>query len=347
MNSRTLHESNPIGQDRLDLLRTTAGAGPVLILTHDNPDPDALAAGVALSTLLKSAWDVSSRLIYSGVVARAENRAMLARLTPEWKLSVQLPHLEQYSAVALVDTQPGAGNNRLPEDYAPHIVFDHHKPIREHMASVRYADVRPEIGATVTLLYQHLEAAGIEPDVTLATAKFYGLKTDTRGLWRGASPADEAVYVKLLRRIDRKKLSHIEQAGLSQDYFAAFNRGLEAAHLHGPSVFANLGHLSQPDLTAEIADLLIRLESAQTALCVGRHSDTLYMSLRTKRAAPEAEALIQHVVVGLGTAGGHGRMAGGQVSLADRESTQLTDEIMRRFLSVTDAPSAGTPLLAE
>ncbi len=347
MSSRGLRDTNPIGPNELARLRSVAGAGPVLILTHDNPDPDALAAGLALSVLLREAWEVPSRLIYSGVVLRAENRAMLTELTPVWEYRDHLPDLEQYSAVALVDTQPGAGNNRLPLDFSPHIVFDHHKPIREYMAAVRYADVRPNIGSTATMLYQHLEAAGIEPDVTLATAMFYGLKADTRGLWRGAAPADETVYVKLLRRIDRKKLSSIEQAGLSREYFRAFNRGLRAAQLHGPSVVAHLGHINQPDLTAEISDLLVRLESATTVLCTGCHDDVLYLSLRTKRRTPEAEALIQKIVDGLGKAGGHGRMAGGQVSLTDHDADQLVDEIVARFLRVSRAPNAGTPLLAE
>ena len=54
---------NPIDQDNLTRLRTAAGSGPVLILTHNNPDPDALASGTALSTLLKEAWGIPSHLL--------------------------------------------------------------------------------------------------------------------------------------------------------------------------------------------------------------------------------------------------------------------------------------------
>ena len=82
-----LAKNNSLDQNRLAQLRTTAGSGPVLILTHDNPDPDALASGKAFATLLKSAWNIPSRLLYSGLVQRAENRAMLNLLTPEWEHS--------------------------------------------------------------------------------------------------------------------------------------------------------------------------------------------------------------------------------------------------------------------
>ena len=89
--------TNPIDQSQLEKLRTTAGNGPVLILTHDNPDPDGLASGKALSTLLREAWDIPSQLIYSGLVARAENHVMLDRLTPDLSRgdSEELPEMQR------------------------------------------------------------------------------------------------------------------------------------------------------------------------------------------------------------------------------------------------------------
>ena len=237
-------------QNLLDQLRRAAGTGPVLILTHDNPDPDALASGKAFATLLKSVWNIPSRLLYSGLVLRAENRALLELLTPEWEHSDTVDDLDRYSAVALIDTQPRAGNNRLPISTIPQIVIDHHLPMRETLGHVPYADVQPEIGATVTLLDQYLEAAGIVPDSDLATAMFYGLKTDTRGLSRGTSSADTAVYFRLLDQIDHGKLIQIEQAGLSQEYYRAFSQGLHAAQVYDQSIVANLGPMHRPDLAA-------------------------------------------------------------------------------------------------
>jgi nanoRNase/pAp phosphatase (c-di-AMP/oligoRNAs hydrolase) len=229
-----------IDQNRLDQLKRVAGDGPVLILTHDNPDPDALASGQALATLLKSAWNIPSRLCYSGLVLRAENRALLNLLTPEWEQVEAPSDLDHYSAVALVDTQPEAGNNRLPSSTIPQIVIDHHHPLRYSLDKVAYGDVRPDIGSTVTLLDQYLEAARIVPDADLATAMFYGLKTDTRGLSRGTTEADIAVYLKLLSQIDHSKLIQIEQAGLLPIYFRAFNKGLQAARVYSHSVVADL-----------------------------------------------------------------------------------------------------------
>jgi nanoRNase/pAp phosphatase (c-di-AMP/oligoRNAs hydrolase) len=46
---------NPITTDHLVQLRAAADPGPVLILTHDNPDPDGMTAGASLSILLEAA----------------------------------------------------------------------------------------------------------------------------------------------------------------------------------------------------------------------------------------------------------------------------------------------------
>ena len=345
MSNLIIKLKNPITQTHLEKLRAVAGNGPVLILTHDNPDPDSLASGKALATLLKEAWGIPSRLVYSGLVARAENYAMLKRLTPEWEHSDALPDPKQYSAVAQVDTQPGAGNNRLDSIQSKHIVIDHHYPIREMIDAVSYADVRTETGATVTMVYQYLEAAGIQPDPILATALFYGLKTDTRSLSRGASPADEVAFVNLLHHLDQQELSDVELASLSREYFRAFNRGLHATRLHGQVTITRLGLMEQPDFAAEMADILIRLQGAHAALCMGQHGDTLQISLRTESGGQDAGLVIQQIVPPPGKAGGHGTMAGGQVPLAGKEIEPLLSEIERRFLTVMGETGEGVDLL--
>lgn len=336
--------TNPIDQARMDQLRRAAGNGPVLILTHDNPDPDALASGKALSFLFKQAWGVPSRLVYSGLIARAENQAMLNHLTPEWEYGDKLPDLKEYSAVAQVDTQPGAGNNRLNGVQPAHIVIDHHHPIREMIEGISYADVRTDIGATVTMLYQYLDAARLQPDPSLATAMFYGLKTDTRGLSRGASSADEVAFVRLLHRLDQKELSKVELASLSREYFRSFNRGLHASRIHGQAIISRLGNMEQPDFAAEMADILIRLQGINAALCLGEHNETLHISLRTTMGQ-DAGLIIQKVVTLPGKAGGHGTMAGGQFPLEELDIEQLLVSIEKRFLDVMGESSEGMDLL--
>lgn len=336
---------NPITPQTLEQLHRLTDPGPVLIMTYESPDPDALASGKAIGTLLETAWGIPCRLVYSGLVARAENRAMLDLLATEWQAIDQVDNIQDYAATILVDTQPGAGNNRFPTEHIPKIVIDHHHPLRDGLNQVPYVDVRPEVGSTVSLTYQYLESAGITPGPVLATAMFYGLQTDTLGLARGAGRVDEAVYIKLLAWMDRSLLIQVEQAGLSRDYFRAFSAGLLAARVYDHSVIAFLGEMTRPDLAAEMADVLIRLETARAVLCLGAFKQTLHLSLRSVGTAEDAGHLVQRVVTPHGKAGGHGTMAGGQVPLDGLEIQEVVKNIERRFLEALKESVPGEPLI--
>lgn len=332
--------------ERLSRLRAVSGGGPLLVLTHDNPDPDALASGKALAHLFSQAWGIPSRLAYRGLVTRAENKAMLELLTPEWQPLEGVGDWGDYSAIALVDTQPGAGNNSLPPDVVPNIVIDHHHPLRSALEKVPFSDIQTEIGSTVSVVYLYLEAARILPDAQLATAIFYGIQTDTRGLTRGSSLLDQEIYFKMLPLIDRDLLVRIEQAGLPRDYFRAFVRGLQSAWVHRHTVVSYLGEIHRPDFVAELADILIRLEKSRAVLCMGYHGATLYLSMRTASPEYDAGTMIQKVISGLGRAGGHGVMAGGQVPLTHRAPDEIAVEIERKFLlQMDDTEQPGSPLL--
>lgn len=332
---------------RLGILCRAVSAGPVLIVTHDNPDPDALASGKALAAFFHLAWNIPSRLVYSGVVARAENLAMLKNLTPEWEQLETLPDLGAFSAVAMVDTQPGAGNNRLPDVSIPLLVFDHHHPLRDATRNAAYADVRTGIGSTVTLIYQYLIAARIIPEPLLATAMFYGLSADTLGLSRNVSEADKAVYIDLIPLIDRDQLILVEQARRQRDYFRGLYASLQSARVNEHSIAAWLGEIHRPDMTADVADLLIRLNGMQAALCIGKFQDTLHVALRTEPFGPDAGSLIQQTVPPLGRAGGHGTVAGGQIYLEGRDVDTLVQQVIRRFWEELGETGDGEALLAD
>jgi nanoRNase/pAp phosphatase (c-di-AMP/oligoRNAs hydrolase) len=220
------------------------------------------------------------------------------------------------------------------------LVIDHHA-WREETAAVQFADVRPEVGATSTILTQYLQAAGVEPQSALATALFYGIKTVTLGLSRDTSPADAAAYSYLQPRIDVGALAKIEHAQVPAGYFRSLNAALRAARMYDGLVFAYIGVLSYPDLAAEMADVLLRLERVQWVICVGLYEGALILSVRTRSQARTAEELVQAIVGGEGNAGGHGTMAGGQIPLAGRTAEQIALMLSRRALQHLGIPAEG------
>jgi nanoRNase/pAp phosphatase (c-di-AMP/oligoRNAs hydrolase) len=201
----------------------------LLILTHDNPDPDALAAGWVLRHIVRQRHGLPATLCYEGVVGRAENRAMVDLLRiPLVPLSPRV--LERHDAIALIDTQPLTGNNSLPADRLPQLVFDHH-PLRRATRDVPFADVRPDYGATATIMNEYLDASGLPILPRYATALFYAIRSETQNLGREASTPDQRAFLSLFPRTDNRLVSRIERAPLSRRYLALLDGAFRATRL--------------------------------------------------------------------------------------------------------------------
>jgi nanoRNase/pAp phosphatase (c-di-AMP/oligoRNAs hydrolase) len=345
MDILSIHCVNPVNQGQLEHFRHSLQNGPVLITTHDNPDPDALASGKAVKQLINGMWGIPTKLLYGGVVGRAENRAMLEWLTPEWEHFNTCGNPFNFSSMVFVDCQPGSRNSIPINENLPMIVIDHHHPILDLSKRAAYADIRSNVGSTVTMMYQYLEAARVDIDPSLATAMFYGLMADTNGLSKGATVEDGIIYVKLLERLDRQALLRIESAGLAQEYYQAFDQGIQNARIYGKAIVAFLGDMHRPDLTAELADLLFRYEEVHAALCSGVYKQELLFSIRTGLVDQDAGLLVQKVIFPPGSAGGHGLIAGGQIPLDGENIRDSVSRLEMRFLENVGEPAIGRSLL--
>jgi nanoRNase/pAp phosphatase (c-di-AMP/oligoRNAs hydrolase) len=104
----------------------------ILILLHNNPDPDAIASAVALLHILSVRSTVESNIVYQGIIGQAENKELVRSLGNSLKRLSRL-YLDSSIPFALVDTQPGAGNNSLPAESTVAIVIDHHPCRRQHV----------------------------------------------------------------------------------------------------------------------------------------------------------------------------------------------------------------------
>src|SRR5205085_8522937 len=54
---------------------------------------------------------------------------------------------QNFDLVALIDTQPAAGNNSLPPGLHVDILIDHHPPRGDLPHDIPWVDVRPTLGA--------------------------------------------------------------------------------------------------------------------------------------------------------------------------------------------------------
>ena len=132
------------------------------------------------------------------------------------------------------------------------------------------------------------------------------------GLDRNAGPADAAAYYYLQPQIDAEALAKIEQARVPPHYFKSFNTALQSSRLYNGVVISSLGSMDYPELAAELADLLFRMEESRWVICAGIYEEDLILSVRTRSRQPTAGQLVRAIVGEDGTAGGHGTIAGGR-----------------------------------
>ncbi len=287
----------------------------VVLVSHVNPDPDALASMLGLKSLLaRSQPGKPVVLTVDGMIARAENRALVA-LVPIPLEPVERIVPDASTAFVMVDSQPRTGR-RASEAITPVAVLDHHETGGD-LDGVLFRDVRGKVGATSTIVAEYLfyQSCSIPP--RLATALYYGIDSEIAGFPREAGVDDDEALVRLFPLADKDLLAQVRNPKLPQDYFATVQHGLSNAFLYRDVVVSWLGPVTQPDIIAEMADFFIRFDQVNWALTIGHFENLLKISIRVGLLGAHSGEILRAVVDGYGTAGGHDKRAGGAIPLAD------------------------------
>lgn len=282
---------------------------PLLILTHDYPDPDALASAFALQYLAEIQGGIKSRIVYGGVIGRIENQEMVRLLKiPAHK--VRPSDFRKYDNIALVDTQPGFENNSFPRGRTPAIIVDQH--VVGPLPEGEFKLIDTDAGATSMLLARELLALEVEIPVRLATALVYGILSDTLDFYRVAKQETVETYMRLLPSCDVHVLARIQNPSRPRKFFRDLTRSIAKSQIRQKLIVSHLGEVDNPDLVAQMADFLMACEGMQWTFCTGRHGENLHVSLRTSITEGGAGLVLRDIFNHPRHAGGHGQIAGGR-----------------------------------
>lgn len=322
------------------------GHQKLLIIVHNNPDPDAIATAEALKFLVSKRNGLKADIAYGGSIGRAENRAMVSKLKIRLK-QINRISMDKYDRIALVDTQPGAGNNSLPENKKCHLVIDHHPPQQPITADL--AVVKPDIGVSATILIEWLQASDIEIPADLATALAYAISSETQNLGRETSRRDIDAYLYVYLRSSIRKLAQITYPKLPRSYFTTLAKALRSTYVYKNLICAHLGDVPNAEIVAEMADFLLRHERVGWSLCSGRFKDRLIISARSTNPKARAGKLLKKLVKDPNTVGGHDMIAGGYIPLnsqSKKELHQMQEDLLRNFTRLMGKKEADwKPLL--
>lgn len=316
------------------LLEVLSDYERVLVVMHDNPDPDAIATGWGIEVLLHERLGKPVRVVGGGAIIRAENRHMVELLQPPIEL-VDDANVDDETATILVDCGGEATNHLLTrKGIQPVAIIDHHT---NGIPGVHapYEDIRPDVAASATIAASYLHEQQLEPGPKLATAMLYAIRTETCGHETHYSALDRAILPWLTERGEPAMLAEIENAPLTQNYFGDLLLALQSTFLYDDAALCFLPRADGAEIVGEVADMLIRCETIRRVLCAAIVGEDLLFSARTQRGHGSAVRLLVKTLDGLGGAGGHVHRAGGKIPGVGRGvkiAVDLHDELQSRWL---------------
>ncbi|MFH1279750.1 MAG: DHH family phosphoesterase [Candidatus Eisenbacteria bacterium] len=280
------------------------------VLVLMKPDPDALSSAWALKRLLTGRVQ-TCQVAHVGEIVRLENKAMvrILRIRSERLDKVDL---STFTKFALVDGQPDQfGEMTLPRF---DIVIDHHPVVTAFDAP--YQDLRPEEGATATILTEYLQRAKARIPKALATALCFGIKTDTNGLTRGASPRDVKAYAFLLPKAHLTHLRQIEQERVSRTDLDLLARAIGKVEMRRKFLFVFLEGPVPPDSLVILADTFVGVAGASVVAVAGTYRSRAVVILRGKGPRVDVGRIARSAFGEFGNAGGHQVAARAEVLLS-------------------------------
>lgn len=302
--------------------------GTLGIITHKNPDPDAIGSAMALAAIARRAnpRKLSCRIFYEGIIGHQENRTMVNLL--EIKMEKLGPQaIQDCTYLALVDC-PGPGmNNTLSPRTRVHIIIDHHKD-SHGLEGASFVDIRPGVGATASILSQYLQELDIPVDKAVATGLLYGIRSDTRDFRRNVTPQDLSNAAFLLPLTDSDLLDQIMSPSLSQETLDVLGNAIRNRKVQSGYLFANVGFVRNRDSLPQAADLLISLEGVNTALVYGISDDAIIISSRNRDIRLHIGNVLEEAFGDIGDAGGHPNMAAATIPLSYFRRVKNKEELL-------------------
>ncbi len=279
------------------------------VLIPINADPDAIASAMAVKRLL---WRKTANVTIANVneIKRPDNLTMI-RLVGVQLVPFKEIDLPRFNRIVFVDSQPDHH-----EDLAglePHVIIDHH-PV-SYAGNAACVDIRPEYGATASIMTEYLRAAKIKLSVKLATSLYHAIKTDTSNFERKTIQEDLTAFQYVFNYANTAMAYRIEQAEMHVGFLKYFKRAIEERRLRKGRALVHLGRVIHPDICVQVADFFLRINTVNWSIVSGLHHRKLVIIFRNDGIRKNAGVLAKESFGRWGSAGGHKSAARAEIPL--------------------------------
>jgi nanoRNase/pAp phosphatase (c-di-AMP/oligoRNAs hydrolase) len=211
-----------------------------------------------------------------------------------------------------VDSQPG--HHELFKDRPFDIIMDHHPVVPSSRAD--FVDIREKYGAMSTLMTEYLRAARIRPSTRLATALFYGIKTDTDNFVRESLPNDINAFRYLYKYANMNIIKKIESSEMTQKTLAGYQLAMERLSLLKGTAFVYMGEVGNPDVLVMIADFFMRMAEVTWSIAAGTYNKKVIVIVRNAGLHGDAGKIAKRWFEHWGaSAGGHRSAARAEIGV--------------------------------
>jgi bifunctional oligoribonuclease and PAP phosphatase NrnA len=231
-----------VADSRTAVLEEIRGAERFILVTHENPDGDALGSLVAMNEILAHLGKDSLMFMSADEFPLPyEYRFFLF----EGLVSVPPDDVEERTIVFLdcgnIDRNPA---EMLKRDGAHILNIDHHHD-NTHFGTVNH--VVPEASCTAEIVWDMMRELGVEPTPTIAEALYVGLITDTgRFMYENTGPRAHVMAAELIAAgVDVHEMYRRLYEGIPYGKLELLARALSKIERYDD------GHLTITRLTAE------------------------------------------------------------------------------------------------
>ena len=291
-----------------------------------NADPDAIASALALKRLF---WRRVKRVLtyHINIIKRADNLALIRLLKIELH-NIRRLKSSEITKWALVDSQPQ--HSEQLTRFRFDIIVDHHPLVPGTIG--RFVDVKEDYGANATILTEYLRGAKIKPSPRLATALFYGIKTDTDNFARPSAPNDINAFRYLYQFANTGIIKKIESSEMTRNMLKSFKTAIENLTFVKDKALIHMGKVNDPDVLVMTADFFLKLVEASWCIVSGVYGQKLIVIFRNAGFRLDAGKMAQRMFGRWGSAGGHKSMARAEVPISEIRPALPADSDFKQFI---------------
>lgn len=325
-----------------NLIKQVRRANAILIVGHQNSDPDAVCSAYAFLTLAQRI-NPKAKIAFTspGGVSKLSKQILQTIPLPV----TETPNIDQFNLIVTVDTntlqQLGDLKDAIERSRAPIIMIDHHAPHPENArtASIVLCDERST--STCEIMLEMYEKMRLPLNRTLSQTLLIGVLVETGHMYIGTRRTFNSTHTLIKKGADPQKAISLIRTTMDDSERIARIKTVQRAHLE--KVGKWLIALSEVgSYHASAARGLVSL-GAHLAVIAGKRNDNLTVSLRA------THDFVAETGIHLGTdlasplGGRMGGMGGGHPTAAGVNAKGNPQDALRLALTLTRELISQTP----